>query len=90
MSYSVLDWEYTRFRYWARLMACSSVTAPPIATSRAMGDDNDLVKNMLIVDQGLWLLSVFVDVSIHVYDQICEWKWIVVMKLGVMYPSHIL
>src|SRR5271154_5069764 len=36
MSYKVPDWEYTRSRYWARLIACSSVTAPPMATSLAI------------------------------------------------------
>ena len=42
-SYSVVDWEYTKSWYWARLMVCSSVITPPIVTSQAMGGSNDLV-----------------------------------------------
>ena len=42
-SYSVSDWKYTKSRYWTRLMAYSSITSPPIATSRVMGGSNDLV-----------------------------------------------
>ena len=45
-SYKVPDWEYTKSRYYAWLMACSSVTTPPIATSRAMGGNKDFVNQL--------------------------------------------
>ena len=42
-SYSVPEWEYTKSRYWAQLMAWSLITTPPIATSQAIGGNKYLV-----------------------------------------------
>ena len=44
-SNNVLDWEYTKSKYWAWVMAWSSVTQPPIAMFVAIFLTNDLVKH---------------------------------------------
>jgi len=41
--YNVSHREYTKYRYWARDMACSSVTTPPIMTYQVKGGKRDLV-----------------------------------------------